>query len=271
MSAAAGNAILARRPDPRLRPDVLALYGYAEATPGPMRRRELPGSAVVMILELGPPIALLGHGGAIRHPLGFVAGLCLGPTLTETAGRQAGMQVMLSALGAGRLLGVPMGALGGGIVAVEEVLGPPGRDLALRLREAPFWEARFAILEAFLLARLAAARSLPAELAAAAVTLERQGGTVPIRALAAGLGCSERRLERRFRDELGLSPKRYARLLRFERAVQRIAAGLPLAEVAAETGFADQAHLTHEVRRFAGMTPAGIRRAQLPGEHGLAA
>lgn len=267
-----GIEILSRRPDPRLAADVLAIYGYSEVTGTPMRRRELPGARVVMIIELGPPIVFLGDAGGgpiARHPLGFVAGLALRPVFTETIGRQSGIQLMLSALGAGRLLGLPVGALGGGVVAIEALLGHDAARLALRLNEAADWPSRFALLEAWLLARLAARRSLPADLAAAVGLLERQAGALPIRALAARLGCSERLLERRFAAELGVSPKRYARLLRFERAVERLGRGWPAAEVAAAGGFVDQAHLTHEIGAFAGMSPGALLRARLPGEGGL--
>jgi AraC-like DNA-binding protein len=269
--AAGGTEILAHRPDQRLAGLVLAAYGYAEHTPGPMRRREVPGTAVVMIVELGPPIAVTDGSGTARHPLGFVCGLALAPVLTETVGRQSGIQVMFSVLGAGRLLGLPVGALGGGMVGIDTLLGTEGRVLAMRLREATGWAVRFAILDAWLLERAAAMRAIPPALAAAVGALERAGGALPIRGLALSLGCSERLLERRFADELGLSPKRFARLARFERAVARLSAGLAPAEVAAAGGFVDQAHLTHEVRAFAGLTPAALLRARLEGEHGLAA
>ncbi len=68
----------ARRPDPRLAGLVNAICGYDERTPGPMRQ-ELPGTAIVMILELGPPITVTDGAGTARHPLGFVCGIALAP------------------------------------------------------------------------------------------------------------------------------------------------------------------------------------------------
>jgi AraC-like DNA-binding protein len=268
--AGVGIEMHVHRPDPRIAGLVLAAYGYAEVTPGPMRRREVPGTAIVMIIELGPAITVTDGVGPARHPMGFVCGLALAPVLTETVGRQAGVQVMFSALGAGRLLGLPIGALGGGMVGIDILLGAEGRALAMRLRDAAGWAARFAILDAWLLSRAAAMREVPADLAAAAGALARAGGALPIGVLARRLGCGERLLERRFAAEFGLSPKRFARLARFERAVARLAAGLTPAEVAAAGGFADQAHLTHEVRALAGLPPAALQRRRLPGEHGLA-
>lgn len=269
--AGGGTEIHARRPDPRLAGLVSAIYGYDESTTGPMRRRELPGTAIVMILELGPPITVTDGAGTARHPLGFVCGLALAPVLTETVGRQCGVQVMFSPLGAGRLLGVPVGALAGGMVGIDTLLGADGRVLALLLRDAACWQVRFAILDAWLIARAVAMRGIPPDLACAVAALQRAGGALPIRGLARQIGCSERLLERRFAAELGVSPKRFARLARFERAVAGLSAGQAATEVATAGGFVDQAHLIHEVRAFSGLAPTALLRAQLPGEHGLAA
>lgn len=268
-----GTEILVRHPDPRLAGAVLAIYGYSETTDGPMRRRELPGTRVVMTIELGPAISILdgSSGLAACHPLGFVAGLALAPVFTETVGHQRGLQVMFTALGAGRLLGVPVGVLAGSVVGIGVVLGASGRDFVWRLRDAPDWPARFALVEAWLLARAIAARELPPELAFAVDALDRYGGALPIRGLARAAGCSERLLERRFTAELGLPPKRFARLTRFEAAVARLSAGGSPAAVAAEGGFVDQAHLIHEIRAFSGLSPGALLRARLPGEGGLAA
>ncbi|MCZ7431149.1 helix-turn-helix domain-containing protein [Streptomyces sp. WMMC1477] len=82
------------------------------------------------------------------------------------------------------------------------------------------------------------------------------------RALAAGrsvadvareAGLSERQLHRRSLDAFGYGPKTLARILRFQRALERARAGRPPAEVAAVTGYADQAHLARDVRALAGV------------------
>lgn len=76
-----------------------------------------------------------------------------------------------------------------------------------------------------------------------------------IPALAAGLGLSARQLERRFRAHVGLPPKAFARVARFDRAVRRLGDGTPLALLALDCGYADQAHFSHEFRSLAGMAP----------------
>ncbi|WP_244223870.1 helix-turn-helix domain-containing protein [Amycolatopsis circi] len=63
------------------------------------------------------------------------------------------------------------------------------------------------------------------------------------------------------RGQLGLSPKRAAQLVRFDHAVHRLAAGESPAAVAADSGYVDQSHLHHEVKAFAGVTPAAAANA----------
>jgi AraC-like DNA-binding protein len=99
---------------------------------------------------------------------------------------------------------------------------------------------------------------------AAARWLDRPAAGVG--ALAQGLGISERQLERRFRDAVGYGPKTLQRILRFQRALAELRRGRRtsggLAQVAAAAGYADQAHLTRESRRLAGVGP---KRLELHG------
>jgi AraC-like DNA-binding protein len=88
-----------------------------------------------------------------------------------------------------------------------------------------------------------------------------------VASLARRLRVAERTLRALFREEVGLSPKRYARIVRVRRAVERLGT-MSLARLAAETGFYDQAHLTVEFRSLLGVTPraylAGARPAAEP-------
>ena len=75
------------------------------------------------------------------------------------------------------------------------------------------------------------------------------------------LRLSQRQLERLFLERVGVSPKRYARLCRFERAVHLARGPGTLAEVASAAGYADQAHFIRDFRRLAGATPRRFLQA----------
>ncbi|MEV8373494.1 helix-turn-helix transcriptional regulator [Kribbella sp. NPDC056861] len=81
----------------------------------------------------------------------------------------------------------------------------------------------------------------------------RRGVAVP--ALAGSVGLSERQLHRRCLDAFGYGPKMLDRVLRLNLALDRARAGLSLAEVAARTGYADQAHFSRDVKALTGVPP----------------
>lgn len=82
----------------------------------------------------------------------------------------------------------------------------------------------------------------------------------PVAATADALGIGARRLHRRSLAAFGYGPKTLARVLRLQRALALARNGTPLAETAARTGYADQAHLTRDVRELAGATPLELLR-----------
>ena len=86
-------------------------------------------------------------------------------------------------------------------------------------------------------------------------------GLARVGALARTAGLSDRQLERRFRSAVGLAPKLFSRIVRFQRVVRlaRRSAQAGWAETAARCGYADQAHLVRDVRAFSGATPSALR------------
>jgi AraC-like DNA-binding protein len=95
----------------------------------------------------------------------------------------------------------------------------------------------------------------PSRRASAAVDLL---ATRPVEQVAAELGVTGRHLRRIVLAEVGLPPKVYQQVVRLQRFVRAVDAGVPLAMAAATAGYADQPHLTREVRRFSGLTPAPL-------------
>ncbi len=108
-----------------------------------------------------------------------------------------------------------------------------------------------------LLERYAAAQ--PAWVAEALSVAQRRSGDVSVLALARHVGVSERTIHRGFLDWVGGPPKQLLRAMRIREAVRRTEGLAALAEIAAELGFADQAHLSREMRQLWGTTPARLR------------
>jgi AraC-like DNA-binding protein len=243
-----------RAPHPALASCIRSLAGWHERASGPVRRAELPGGRIVLVISFGPTLDVDG-----RRFTSFVAGLHDAPTLTEHAGEGHGIEAYLTPLGARRLLGLPMGELTRQVVELEDLIGAEAGELAERLYEAPDWPARFAMLERAIAARVLDAPTIAPELEWAWRRLMETGGAAPVGALAQELGRSRRHLAATFREQIGMPPKALARLLRFERAVDRLRGGADLAELALDCGYYDQAHFNRDFRQFAGCTPTEYR------------
>jgi AraC-like DNA-binding protein len=261
-------------PDPRLRGHVLSYCSYREETTSFVRRRELPGVRVVLIINLGEPIRVQAPGlqaGWSEQAEGFMAGLHDTFALTETGGSQAGVQVDLTPIGAFLLLGLPMYELSQRVVTIEELFGRGGMLLREALAEAPGWAERFALVDEFLLTLLDRARSPVPSVTRALGRLRESGGTVPVGVLAAEIGCSRRHLISRFREHVGVTPKLLARILRFERVVSLVDARTEMgwAEIAQVCGYYDQAHMIRDFNQFAGGPPSEFARRRLPDGGGL--
>lgn len=242
---------LAAAPHPRLRSLLPRGYvGFTEATTP--RRLVLPATtAVPLVVKLAdspyrPPAFVMGaHGTSV-----VLEGDCA-PSYLE---------VLLGPLEAYRLLGLPMNRLSGDTVDLVEVLGADGRRLAEQLRDTPSWRQRFALMDRFLLERLDRGPRPSPEVGWAWRRLVATGGAVPIGQLAREVGWSHKHLLTRFRQQVGLRPKTAARLIRFDGVWRYLDGRRPLdwGRVAAEVGYADQAHLAREFRQFTGTTPTAF-------------
>jgi len=180
-----------------------------------------------------------------------VAGPDTGPFLAgiPPGGRLAGVRFLPGL--AATVLGAPADALTDGRVPLRALWGGAALALAAALADT----AAAGRDPAATLTRAVAARwrtAGPADPAAPALAsaLIEDGS---VRAAALRLGLSERQLRRRSLAAFGYGPKTLQRILRFQRALALARAGTPAADVAYATGYADQAHLAHEVRELAGV------------------
>ena len=250
-----------------LRPYVALFSGYREAGVAPALHRGLPSPYLTVIFTLDDPLVMAAHPRPDQAPGTFqtlIGGLHSSPALIAHDGRQSGIQLAVTPLGARALLDMPASELAHIDVHGTEVLGSLAGHIQDGLRTIPDWPSRFAFLEAVLAQRLGAAAApaaIGAEIGHAWQRLLDSGGTVSVAELAAETGWSDRHLRGRFRAETGLGPKEAARVIRFDQTRRRLdrrgAAGRPLdlAGLASSAGYFDQAHMDREFRQLAGCPP----------------
>jgi AraC-like DNA-binding protein len=254
-----------RVPAPALRRWVGSYTGYRLDVGPAGTHQGVASPHLTFLLCLDGEVQVLANADRARPPGAFTAmvgGLHPGPAVVAQGPAQTGVQLRLTWRGARALLGVPAGELAGDCVDLAVLLGRRAGGLLDRLATAPTWPRRFALLDAELTdlaARGPGDGAVAPEVGYAWDRLDATGGRLPVGALAREVGWSRRHLAARLRAETGLAPKAAARVIRFERACDRLRRGAPLAAVAADCGYADQQHLARDFRDLAGQTATDWR------------
>jgi AraC-like DNA-binding protein len=161
---------------------------------------------------------------------------------------------VLHPFGAAALLKIPAAELRNQIVGCED---------CFRINPAIYDKIRAA--EHFLLSQLRAPGNSNNLVTNAISIIHTQNGLVPVAQLAALTGTTERQLQRKFEEQIGISPKRYAGITRMQHALRMLrkkSGDLSLAGVACESGYFDQAHLIREMKNLSGLTPGQYLRPQ---------
>ena len=220
--------------------------------------RMIPHPAVTLALEFGPGQPVVDDATGHRHRGSLVAGLGFGGGVLVHGENVACVQVRLSPVVAQAILGVSPADLDGFVVSLDDLWGREATQIRERLGDTPSWEERFSLTNALLTRRYEAGSSIDPEVAWAWRRITTSHGLVRIDGLATELGWSRKRLWSRFLSQIGLPPKRTAKLVRFDHATHRLVAGQSAAQVAADTGYADQSHLHRDIVTTAGVTPAVV-------------
>jgi AraC-like DNA-binding protein len=252
-----------------LRPFVERLWASTAAGPSSRRERMLPAVSAHLVIRLGgAPVRLFAGeqdeaGAPISHAV--IGGVRDAAYLKDNSDPVPTVGVVFRPGAAGAFLGAPADSFAGCHTPLDAFWGGAVESLRDALAATSDLARRLEILEAALLQRLPRIRGVDPAIVQATVLLGRR----PVGDVAAGFDWSHRHFIARFSQAVGLSPKRYARLLRFGRVLLRLerppAEGL--AEIAQEAGYADQAHFNRDFRGFAGISPGEYRRLGGSGRH----
>lgn len=258
--------LLRRRPRGELAGFVSEIVSYREGPACRYRQHEAASLVVPLIIGFGAPFGIaFGRGPTDDDAVAsFASGLSSGHFVIDSHGRADCIQINFTPQGAFRFFGVPMRELVDRLVAPDLLLGQEFVRLRDRLGEEDDPGRRLDLAEAFVTARIAARPVASRAVDFAYASLLASGGGIRIAALAEKLGWSRKHLAERFGHEIGLPPKAVARIVRFNRALGLArGTGDGWAEIAAECGYADQAHLAREFRALSGMTP-GVALGRIP-------
>jgi AraC-like DNA-binding protein len=258
---------LTREPCARLRPFVKKLWAvnnqFSVWSGVADRERMLPTGDMHIAIRLGDePIRLFAD---INDPTGEVLGQAVigGARSTfyvrDIAQPTCTVGAQIHAVAARLLFGMPAGELAGRHTRLGDVWGPCAGALRERLIEVSTLEGQVELLESELVNRLRHVRTVHPAVAHA---LERLPLGFNVRQVVQETGYSHRRFISLFREEMGLTPKLFCRLLRFQRIMQQFAqdASAPWSALAYDAGYSDQSHFTRDFHEFAGVQPEVYRR-----------
>jgi AraC-like DNA-binding protein len=264
-----------RAPSPALRPFLRTLWVSRDdrgpAKGAEQREHVLPTGDVHIVFRLAGPALRLFDGP--DDPVGrtlaraIVGGARSGYYLRDVSQPVFSVGAQLLPGAAPLLFGVAAGEIAERHTPLEDLWGAEVREIEDRLAVAGSDQDRLALFEKILAERLPRIRGIHPAVAQALAGLGAREG---VGSLVERSGYSHRRFVALFREAVGLSPKRYARVLRFRRMLDRVAAPTPppLAELALEAGYSDQAHFNREFRELAGVTPGEYRTlAPASGHH----
>ena len=267
-------------PSPELRPHVRTYFSFAQhCAPFKSNREVVREVQFARDESFCSPVFADGHaslvmelGGTCQMGEGWTSGApvrarVIGPlrTVGGIAGNTRPEMIGVYFTPGSALLHASAIELTDRIVSLEQIWGSNSRSLAEDIADFPE-EARVERLEAALLERL---RSMPIarpsiDVAGIARWICTKPASMTVHRLAHAAGVSRQHLTRVFRQAIGVSPKRYCRLARFQAALIYAGAGANVqwAQVAAQSGYADQSHMIAEFRELSSLTPEMLATQQ---------
>jgi len=238
---------------------VESLWFYESTTPLPhTRERRLPSGSVELVINLREDVVSVYDCQDTNKLHSFRTGVISGPYSTffvlKTSGLSSMIGVVFKPGGAAPFLPFPVAELQNRHVSLETLWGVLALELQDRLRAVATPRARFSILEQWLLTRARRPLLWRPTLTFALAELHT---TQTISEVVEQTGLSSRRFIQIFHEAVGLTPKQFARVKRFQEVLRLAEKGKQIvwADIALSCGYYDQAHFIHDFHDFCGLTP----------------
>jgi AraC-like DNA-binding protein len=224
-------------------------------------KRVLPNGRFQLLISLSD--APIGGRGRANWEVGrgassLVAGIQTNFCVIDTSSLESAMWVVFWPGAARAFFDAPADAFYNERVPLDLIWGPLAGELRDRVREVSTPAEKFRAMETALLERVNRQLQLHPAVRYALAEFARAPHIRSVIDVARQAGLSRRRFAQLFREQVGLTPKLYCRLHRFQDVLRQIALGASVdwADLALAGGYCDQAHLANEFRSFAGISPS---------------
>jgi AraC-like DNA-binding protein len=234
---------------------------YENTTPLHARERRLPSGSVELVINLREDVVGVYDRQDTSKLHSFRAGVICGPYATffviDTSCLASMIGVAFKPGGAAPFLPFPTAELQNRHVSLETLWGPSAGELQDCLLAADTLQARFSLLEQWLLARARRPLLWRPMLAFALAELHTPAQTLTISEVVEQTGISSRHFIQIFNEAVGLTPKQFSRVRRFQEVLRLVEKGEQIAwtTIALSCGYYDQAHFIHDFQDFCGLTP----------------
>ena len=266
---------LERKPQPALAPFIASLWYCCDPHASHGRQMILPSGHMQIVLSLGPPhltdCSAGLHAPAQPQSFAVLVGMYSRYQVIDTADLAHLIGIVFRPGGTTPFFAERTDLFTNLETSLEDIWGGSARSLRDQLAEASTPHAKFEALEAALLQRLRQGRTAaPHRLVHHALSVldsaPSASSTITVAELSRSIGISSRRLSQLFAQHVGVSPKLYARIRRFQQAVAQLHRGgdVPWAELALNCGYYDQSHFANDFRAFSGISPTTYTAASRP-------
>lgn len=230
----------------------------AKVGPGNPPEPVMPDGCIELIFNFSDPFLRHHSDGVVEtQPLNLVAGQIMTSALIGPSGATDLLGVRFTHAGASPFFRFPLYELTNRIIDLETVWDRDDvRFIGEQLRDARAIDTRVRLLESVFRQMLSRAGDADPIVEAAAGMIASSSGSISIEQITGAMGINERRVERRFQQKFGLSPKKFARIVRFQNFMSAASSSDgSILDTALAHGYYDQAHLIREFREFSGKTP----------------
>ena len=234
------------------------------------KERRLPDGQVALVINLGHEVIRVSSQEQADQFQSFHGGVLSGAhsqfTVLDPTTLVTTIYVGFKPGGARPFLPLPAKELANQVVDLSSLFGTAADALREQLQAAQTKEDRVCILERFLLARVAWEQAPPSAVTFALASFQVGHRRPSVSEVTAQLSLSPKRFIHLFEEAVGLTPKVFCRLLRFQEVLRLTVNGQPIcwADLALSCGYFDQAHFIHDFQAFSGLTPQAYLAQRSP-------
>lgn len=216
----------------------------------------LPDGSVQIIINLGPAQYLVDEKSKQAFQEGWITGQRTRPIEVEVTSSYKAVGIRFNSTGIFSFLGFPAAELTDKVVELNDIWNNEFSFLRDRLLDTTNTREKFLIIENFLIYKLQNKEQPHAAVAYLTELLQQSRSELSIREAIKKINISHKHLIRLFKKHVGISPKLYQRIFRFQYALEAInKSDVEFSEILGKSDYFDQPHFNHEFKQFSGFTP----------------